>query len=476
MSPMIQCEHCDAPFNNIHGLSVHNAKKHKNVSLLTDKKRKISTSLPRKNKTKKLCTTTEKDKQSEDKPPSDKPLEQTDTVATLHDEITKLKEVIAEIKASNIELQNKCDELLKINTLEPNLEIHNQTPPNTTNDIGIDTMEQSVDVVMTEDPTPSPNSTNTNGDGISEEVAGDVSMGEQDPNLIKCNNCTFSIATEDQLREHMRNNHINPCTICQQNFETYDKLTSHMENGHEETGDTAFLRQGSRYACRTCGMTRNTRSQMEKHTRDSHAMEDGNDDGTYTCNHCPNQYTNRDQLQQHVDLTHISCNNCDMTFASRNELNTHIAEDHKSYKPCRNYNNDNNNTCEYDSECRFSHIVLAEGEHICYKCGSKHSSKKILMQHIKMEHGSELCKRFIEGRCSFGNRCVYTHGEHTRRSIRTTAPSVERHHQTPPMTTSIQDFPYLPTIGNMMVGQNMLITVSHLLTQIHTMLSQMGPQ
>ena len=65
-----------------------------------------------------------------------------------------------------------------------------------------------------------------------------------------------------------------------------------------------------------------------------------------------------------------------------------IREDHKTYKPCDYFAEDK---CELDSNCRYYHIKLKQGDHICFKCANKNTSKREIMNHIKDTHGNTIC-------------------------------------------------------------------------------------
>ena len=275
------------------------------------------------------------------------------------------------------------------------------------------------------------------------------------------------------------------CDQCSQHFICKDTLTEHQTRIHipppmpmEIADETEMPQQVSKQTCDVCGFTRKTQSQMNKHMK-THG-EFVEDDRTHICNRCSLQCLNRDQLKEHIERSHKlehSCNNCNMTFTSRNDLNKHIVENHKSFKPCRNFAN---NTCEFDEDCRFNHIIPADNEHYCYKCETKETSKTLLMKHIKETHGGEPCKRFKEGRCSFGSRCIFSHTS-------TPAPSVMRSSTKTgpeaPLTNSYQDFPILPAAGHQLLtvgGQNykemsnMKSMMTLMLAQLDRLMSQVG--
>ena len=119
-----------------------------------------------------------------------------------------------------------------------------------------------------------------------------------------------------------------------------------------------------------------------------------------------------DALAKHTNMAHKNenlnlqkCSQCELSFSSKEEMEQHLKQ-HKSYKPCRNFRS---NSCELNEVCPFEHIILEQGQHICYKCGSITISKTKLMKHIKDKHGNEVCHKFLENKCDFGSRCLFRH-------------------------------------------------------------------
>ena len=183
---------------------------------------------------------------------------------------------------------------------------------------------------------------------------------------------------------------------------------------------------------------------------------------------------NRDQLYQHMDINHktFECNLCNTLFKTRKDFNIHCKDIHKmAFKPCRNFPNKN---CEYDSECNFYHIILKQGEHICFKCGDVFDNKTLLLNHIKTDHGQETCKRFQENKCTFGERCFYKHIINARIVRTQQEPSVS----TTPHVTTQQVFQQAPTSWSRVVGSqnnsDMLLNMNQLTRQMGLMMSQMS--
>ena len=97
-----------------------------------------------------------------------------------------------------------------------------------------------------------------------------------------------------------------------------------------------------------------------------------------------------------------------MRFNDKRDLLVHIKDAHKSFKPCRDYPN---GSCESSSEsCRYNHIVLGENDHICFKCGHTTTTKTLLMNHVKENHGDIPCTRFQKNECRFNSTsCMFSH-------------------------------------------------------------------
>ena len=144
---------------------------------------------------------------------------------------------------------------------------------------------------------------------------------------------------------------------------------------------------------------------MEVHTK-------RHEDGDHTCTRCDFEGNSKEALAKHIETKHMlisepTCKFCGSKFTFRYQLTNHIMENHGTHKPCTNFAK---NKCEFDNECRFKHIILREGQYICYTCGQIDKDKTSNMKHLKTIHGNTPCKRFEENRCGFsGKDCIYSH-------------------------------------------------------------------
>ena len=204
--------------------------------------------------------------------------------------------------------------------------------------------------------------------------------------------------------------------------------------------------------CTICGLTRDTQSKMDRHMENH--IEGGDDT--------------------------FSCKKCNVTFKSNDDLKKHNIDSHKSYKPCRNYATNN---CQYEDECDFNHTTLQGDEQICYRCGKKFNKKHLLLTHIKNVYGDTPCRKFLENKCSYGSRCVFSHNvtnvqdksSNTRPAlnVQNNPHNYEVSHEIPQ-----QVFQSTPTSGVQVVGQQkksvMILNMNNMAIQMNQMMVQMS--
>ena len=106
--------------------------------------------------------------------------------------------------------------------------------------------------------------------------------------------------------------------------EEYEKREEEEEIEEEVQEETGFRQQGGRVTCIFCGLTRNTKSQMNKH------MQQQKDEGEIVpawqvhCAlvayyMCPFQCSSKDELIVHIENKHKrqKCNFCKETFETK---------------------------------------------------------------------------------------------------------------------------------------------------------------
>ena len=106
----------------------------------------------------------------------------------------------------------------------------------------------------------------------------------------------------------------------------------------------------------------------------------------------------------------FQCSICDMRYPCKKELMDHRKKKHlEIVHICRNFLK---GECHFD-KCWYRH---EESEYEtsalkCGFCGKIFKTKNDLMRHVKEKHSVKVkkCQKFIEGNCTFKDRCWYKH-------------------------------------------------------------------
>ena len=225
-------------------------------------------------------------------------------------------------------------------------------------------------------------------------------------NTPECD-CPFQCSTKEELDKHIENNHNKKthlqCTVCDLYFRDLDALSKHMSMIHKKENLTA--------KCNICGEP--FHGELKEHIKNEHMQS----------------------TAQSTDNEQTNCNHCNYAVGTDNELKLHMKQNHYSYKPCDYFQEDR---CE-DEFCRFNHIKMLQGQHICYKCGDTWRTKRNLMKHIEDAHGDLICHRFQRNECT-ARKCFFKHVLMTAGNV-VGAPR--------PVTTPVPtpaDFPSLHTV------------------------------
>ena len=230
-----------------------------------------------------------------------------------------------------------------------------------------------------------------------EEGEEDVEITEANPwhvkqgTTFKCPICSFTRKTESQIRNHMKvHDDTAPTNQIQ---ERTTKSSSQIHCALKESSE--------------CNFQCSSKEKLEKHIQSVHRSK-----STLQCTVCPLLFRNIDDLSRHMNMAHKAIEDtvfkwtqCDNYFQAKSELNKHIIDYHRSYRPCKAFAT---NSCEYE-ECRFYHVILKDNERICYKCAQKVKSQMDLRRHMNDKHGDIFCKKFLDNKCSFGARCMFSH-------------------------------------------------------------------
>ena len=226
------------------------------------------------------------------------------------------------------------------------------------------------------------------GNIVSNKQSGlDKSTPQEKPDQMK----------SEQKRPKQKKKHENIiyCETCGKQFMDKSKLTSHKASHLSKVGS---------HSCPSCMETFSNQEDLNEHLKD-------HKDGDYNCTHCDLEFNTKQALDKHMDIKHLKksalyCNICSMQFQMKYQLRNHMTEEHKTHKPCRKFAT---NSCEFDADCRFNHIILEQNQAICFQCGNIFDDKRSLMRHIEEQHGSILCNKFAAGKCTYGNKCLYKH-------------------------------------------------------------------
>ena len=212
-----------------------------------------------------------------------------------------------------------------------------------------------------------------------------------------------------------------PCEVCPKEFQQKNHLISHMKNHESAAGS---------HACPSCQEVCSSKADLTNHLM-KHT------DGDWPCHKCPLQFNTREAREKHTNIAHNSnpnneCKFCGMNFVTRNTLNQHTMGNHSSFRPCSKFAI---NKCEFDNDCRFNHVILHEGQYICFKCGTIFSNKTAMIKHVIEKHGGIPCENFLKNQCRFpSSQCFFSHNVNqptTQSSIHQTAALAARQSDSP---------------------------------------------
>ena len=182
-----------------------------------------------------------------------------------------------------------------------------------------------------------------------------------DNNLYKCNDCSFTTVTNDELQEHKKDQHkrekqdvsenvfLHSCISCDFKTNDYNSLRLHIDSDHRPTTPTASVN-------------------IEEQPRNSQVVN------TYcvTCPFCNLQSKNLNELKTHFDNVHSD--NKDKHSNKQDEIQ-----------------NVGSNVCSNCPKCKFSgnkseldkHLKSKHGrKHVCEECGRNFMDVNTLKLHF----------------------------------------------------------------------------------------------
>ena len=171
---------------------------------------------------------------------------------------------------------------------------------------------------------------------------------------------------------------------------------------------------------------------MKNHIATEHNPKDI-DDSKLTCTHCDFQTNSGPVLLKHLverqghqparpgmlDSSHIiQCRNCKIYFKSKHTLMEHRKIHHPSNRKCRDFLKGecqrSENDCWYvhkfNDGIEDSNSKSKDNKINCFVCKKEFKTTYDMHDHKKKDHPSTTeCLNFEEGKCTFGDRCWYSH-------------------------------------------------------------------
>ncbi|XP_028138058.2 zinc finger and BTB domain-containing protein 40-like [Diabrotica virgifera virgifera] len=201
---------------------------------------------------------------------------------------------------------------------------------------------------------------------------------------VKCEHCTTSYRSEEQLQLHIKAKHCLECSFCDKSFISIDDLKFHDKYVHLTV------------ECQHCGIFFRSDKELDKHLKAKHHIE---------CSFCDKSFTSIKQANAHVRYVHsVQCEHCDSYFRSDKELDQHINLKHCFYCP----------DCEKSFksiEVRNFHYKNVHLTIECPYCDILFGKEQNLLEHIEDQH------KFACGRCkqplksleekNFHQGCIY---------------------------------------------------------------------
>ena len=184
---------------------------------------------------------------------------------------------------------------------------------------------------------------------------------QQQPRHLKlqCDQCSKTFGSKGDINRHVESVHYQErfeCPSCDLTFTRKDNLEVHTQKQHAKTCGKKFKKK-----CETCGKNFKSVSELFWHSEESNCLP-------LTCEICKKTFTRHSDLRNHrrdtcnheKEVSVVNCDQCETTFIRTSDLLRH---QQKRFKP--------------DGSAKF----------VCSICYKKLCNPKLLMAHIKAEHG-----------------------------------------------------------------------------------------
>ncbi|PSN54465.1 hypothetical protein C0J52_05544 [Blattella germanica] len=256
----------------------------------------------------------------------------------LEADLDVLKSVLTDYLKIKYGLLNEMDELDTQNSIMENKDDSDGSEPELEPLSTVDNGNKTIEILLDKD-------SNVTKDKINAEPK-DVTKSESNPSkLYKCTICSFKTSDSSTLQSHFLTCSELPykCTICEKRFESHKYVRNHIMETHL-----------SNWTCHFCNKTFAEEKEFTNHMKEHlgnnstiskipmeespNASGDDSYDllqnmhGSFECNICDYQCTNKkvfdDHVRKHIALKLFQCKICKEKFPNEADLNKHI-QDHK---------------------------------------------------------------------------------------------------------------------------------------------------
>ena len=153
-----------------------------------------------------------------------------------------------------------------------------------------------------------------------------------DPELLKCNRCSFKTVSAERLKVHYKQNHFN-CDLCDITLGTATALRAHNKTMHKAPGGTA-------HKCDSCDFSAVNEAHLKKHVSRHHKQ--------LNCKRCDFRTLIEYDMTEHMRTHRRQVTQCKFGFNCRNRTTCRFEHSNNNQRqspmrPGRQYNQRNNN-------------------------------------------------------------------------------------------------------------------------------------